>query len=462
MKNSNIYQLIQSFSPIEHKEVGKFLRSPFFNTRTDLVFLYDYLASNKNPEKEEAWKMASAGNTQFDDQKCRLLMSYLHKLLEQYLSLKEGMSNQPNSQLHLAKAYRRRMQAAFEKTKNTLEKTINRLQIQDADTLLTKYGLQLEHYRTITDIDPTDASSLPIMTNTLDAFYLANRLRLLCLSIAQQGVYQTRKDPEADTEVVDFANRQKWLDVPAVAIYLYCYRMLSHPKELPPFHAFKNYLLHLKAPFGTEEMRGLYLMAINYCIRHINEGEEQFFTEALDLYKPGLEHGYLLENGVLSRFTYHNIVAAGLRSGELDWVEFFIHQYKNALERKYRDSSFSYNMARLEYERRHFDQVLQLLQRANYRDLLLNLAAKTLLLKTYYELTEYDLLQSHLDAMKNYIRRKRVIGYHKKNYINIVKYSEKLLKINLLDRGEIQKLINAIHQEEVLTEREWLLECLGP
>jgi tetratricopeptide (TPR) repeat protein len=153
-------------------------------------------------------------------------------------------------------------------------------------------------------------------------------------------------------------------------------------------------------------------------------------------------------------------VAAGLQAGEPDWVNEFIHHYKNALERPYRESSFSFNLARLEYARRRYDAVLELLQKANYHDPLLNLAAKTLLLKTWYELGEYDLLQSHLDAMRNYIRRKRVIGYHKTNYLNIVKYTEKLLKINLLNPKETAELKAGIHNEEILTEREWLLGWL--
>lgn len=96
----------------------------------------------------------------------------------------------------------------------------------------------------------------------------------------------------------------------------------------------------------------------------------------------------------------------------LEWVRGFINEYRNRLEKKYLESSFSFNLARLEYASKHFDFVLELLQQANYRDPLLNLAAKTLLLKTYYDIGAYDTLQSHLDAMRNYIHRKRVLGYH--------------------------------------------------
>jgi hypothetical protein len=70
-------------------------------------------------------------------------------------------------------------------------------------------------------------------------------------------------------------------------------------------------------------------------------------------------------------------------------------------------------------------------------------------------------LQSHLDAMRNYIHRKRVLGYHRNNSLNIIKYTDKLLNINWHDKNEVEKLREAILKEEHLTEREWLLEKMG-
>ena len=96
-------------------------------------------------------------------------------------------------------------------------------------------------------------------------------------------------------------------------------------------------------------------------------------------------------------------------------------------------------------------------QKANYRDVLVNLATKTLLLKTYYALDEFDLLQSHLDAMHNYITRKRVIGYHRSNYLNIIRYASKLLALRFSSKTEVEKLRTAIVAEEHLSEKEWFL-----
>lgn len=454
--------MIDAFSPIELREAGKFLRSPFFNTRRDLVMLFEYLSKNEDPTKARAWSAVMGKQVPFDDQKCRLLLSYLHKLLEQFVVIKETQKEDLENRLRLVRYYRKRgLAKASAKGNRNLEQAIQKQSLRDASYHKVNYEFLLEQNIAATSHDPTSTAFRSQMEKTLDSYYLSIRLRLLCLSIAQRGVYQTGEDIEVDQQVISFAEREEWEAVPAVATYLFCYRMLSRPEDELHFQRFKNYLFQLSYEFATDEMRGFYLMAINYCVRRLNEGATRFLKEVFDLYRSGIESGYLLEDGALSLFTYHNVVAVGLKTGELDWVSQFIHEQKNALERRYRDSAFSFNLARLEYARRNFGSVLELLQKANYRDPLVNLAAKTLLLKTYYELAEYDLLQSHLDAMRNYVRRKRVIGYHQRNILNIVRFTEKLMGADVLGKSSRVKLRSAIEQEEELTEKEWLLDCLG-
>ncbi len=62
--------------------------------------------------------------------------------------------------------------------------------------------------------------------------------------------------------------------------------------------------------------------------------------------------------------------------------------------------------------------------------------------------------------MQTFIRRQRIFGYHKTNYLNIVKYTKKLINYRPNDRTEQQKLIEKIKNEPFFTEREWFLEQL--
>ena len=83
-----------------------------------------------------------------------------------------------------------------------------------------------------------------------------------------------------------------------------------------------------------------------------------------------------------------------------------------------------------------------------------------MLCKIYYELDETDALENQLDSIHIYLRRKKVLGYHKDNYSAIVRFMRRLLATNPNSASEKEKLRREIEQWPVLTEREWLLRQL--
>lgn len=462
MDKSALIALIRSLSPVETREVRKFLLSPFFNQRQDVLILFDYLSQQTEPDKGIAWGIVFGQDSPFEEQKFRLLMSYLHSLLEQYLAVKGLLTDEINLQLQLVASYRKRkMTPAFERARKVVGKSIATQALRNATYHEYLYVLDWETHQVMYPQNPTDVSLLRSASRTLDAAYFAKKLQIVCLLAAHQSVYKSDTEEGWEAALVGQAEESEFADLPAVAVYLQCYRMLRKPTEVIHFQAFKSILFEASTHFSEEELHGLFILAVNYCVRRLNAGDALYYAEALELYKEGLTKNHLLEEGGLSRFTYHNIVAIGIHVGELEWVRYFINEYKNRLERRYRESVFSFNLARLSYAERRHEHVLELLQKANYRDPLHNLAAKTLLLKTYFDLGELDSLQSLLDAMRNYIQRKRVLGYHRTNYLNIIRYTEKILRLAPNDRSAAIALREAIAQEEVLTEKAFFLNLVS-
>ncbi len=460
MEKSGLVQLIQSLSAVEKREMGKFLDSPFFNQRTDVVQLFQHLCSNTSLTKTAVWAVTMEA-TPYDDSRMRLLMSYLLQLLEQYLAVKE-LQARPLEEQHLtALAYRRRsMRDAAQKNWRKLETNLEKQPLRNLYYHELRFKLLWETQQAATSLDPTDTRLLSELATAANVLGTAKQLRVLCIQTAQQSVYASA-DSGWNDDWVQQVTEGPLAQTPSVAAYLHCYNMLRHPTNDSHFQLLKNIILHQNSRFDADEMHGIYILAINYCVKKINSNTGTYTAELMDIYKEGLAQNYLLENGILSRFTYHNVVAAGISSGEYEWVRYFINHYRNNLEKQYREPAFSYNLARLEYAQRNFGFVLELLQKANYRDILLNLQAKTLLLKTYHELGELDSLDSHLDAMRNYVHRKAALGYHRTNYLNIIKYMDKILRLNRHDKAAVQHLRERIQNEEILTERGYLLMLVG-
>ncbi|MEM1124462.1 MAG: hypothetical protein AAGJ18_28755, partial [Bacteroidota bacterium] len=82
-------------------------------------------------------------------------------------------------------------------------------------------------------------------------------------------------------------------------------------------------------------------------------------------------------------------------------------------------------------------------------------------LKIYYETDEFKVLESLLESMRAYIQRKKVIGYQKALYKNMVRYTKKLLKVNPYSKAQKEKLRAEIEAAKPLTEKAWLLKQLA-
>lgn len=466
MEGSRLLAVLQSLSKKEVRELSRFLRSPFFNQREDVARLFEFIAERvftlkTIPTKEQAFKALYPGRP-YDARQARYAMSWLLKAIEQYLALQPWLADERQQKIELARAYReKQLPKHFQQTMQQLSRQQEQQPIRNAEYFEYEYRIQLEQYAFTASRKRLSEHKLQEISDNIDLAFIARKLRQTCFLLSHQAVYKREYDFGLLEEALQFVSKKGLLRIPTIAGYYHCYHALRGIEPEEHFQRFKATLLHQSQLFPADEARDLYLLAINYCIRELNAGREAYAREGLDLYKEGFRTGMLLQEGQLSRFTYRNAVAMALKEGELSWAETFIHEYKGRLPKEQRESMYSFSLARLAYVRRQYGKALEYLQHSEYQDLLLNLAAKTLMLKVFYELEEYDTLESHLEAMKVFLRRKDIIGYHRRNYRNIIRFTQKLLRLNRHDRREVEQLRKLIEAEEVLTERGWLLEQVG-
>ncbi len=365
---------------------------------------------------------------------------YQHLLLDAYR--KRGLDR------HFTKAYRQQQRA--------LDKTVQ----EHPEQHLARYWQERAYFQHRAKSERTREHNLQAMEDALTLAFLSMKLRQACWLLAHEAVYKAEYKVALEPLLLELALKPAYAQQPAVAIYLNCYRMLKAPEESAHFEAFRDWLFRIIGHFPVEELRDLFLLGINYCIRQINRTADSYLREALELYKKGLETDLLLENGVLSRFTYNNIAGIALRLQELDWTAHFLEAYRPMLAPHERQAAYSLNAARLAFSCKDYAQAITHLQQADYRDFINNMVAKTLLLKCYFELDEYNLLEYHLQTMRSFLRRKRKMSYHQQNYRNIVQLTFRLLRLKPGDQATAHALKTAIETTTPLTERQWLLRAL--
>ncbi|MBP6810274.1 MAG: hypothetical protein KA138_02060 [Saprospiraceae bacterium] len=466
MENSRLWQVIISLNAAERKHLNQWLQSPFFCRRAQPLGLFTYfrscVESGSLPVQEAAQGAVFGAEKSADVQALRAVMTELMGHIEHFLIYSEKFDRKGDYHIRLAEAYRKRgLEKHFRQSLHAARSDWASQPYRHAEYFDAQMAIELELYQHQSAGQRTQALNWQELSNQTDTAFIARKLRQACFALSHQMVYSTGYNfGLLDMVLAHMRGSEALQAIPSVGLYYFCYLFLTEAEGEPFFREFKPRLLANLGQLPVDEQRNLHLLALNFCIRKINQSVPDYFREALDLYKSALNAELLLENGQLSHFAYSNIAAIAIKVGDTEWVEQFIHQYAPFLEKKHREAASHLNLARLEYSRQNMGAALQHLQQADYKDLINNLIAKTLQLKIYYETGEYDALDAHLQSMQTFIRRQRVIGYHKTNYQNIVRFGRRLLQLNPNSREDRQAMRQQIASEPVLTEREWFLEML--
>jgi len=465
MQKSLIWDVIKQFSTQEWRDFRRFLMSPYFNTRKDLLLLFEYLMENRSlpiPPSRELVFAEVFPEKKFDRTEMRLMLSYFFRLLEQFLRIENNEKNTSAQKSTLLSIYNNRnLPRQLRKTLNQSQKLHKNSNQQHPEYYLEAYYLEREEYDILSSAGRTQELNLQQVEDNLDSAFISFKLRQACLTRAHETVFNTKYEVRLLKELLEIAQNEAFKNVPAIVVYSYCYRALYDAPTEENFRLLREKLIEVTPSFPQTEIQTLYLLAINYCIKQINKAKLVYLKEALDLYKSGLENDLLLNNGFLSRHAFNNIVGIALRLDDFEWTEAFVNHYKNVLPEPYRAAAFHLNSGRLDYARKKYDDALIHLRKSDYRDILDNMVAKILLMKIYYETDEFDLLQSHLKTVEMYIRRNKKISYHYENWRNILRYTQKIVEVNRFDKQAVIKLTKAIKKEAILTEKEWLLMQLS-
>ena len=465
MQKSRLIEVLRTFSKKEFRELRKWFASPAHNQRQDVIDLYEYLLKNTNLFNEKAVDKAAAfkaiyPNEVYDDAKMRQVMHFMFKALESFLAYSSFINSEDQYKISLLKIYRKRnIDKAFSKTQKELDNYFKNTIHSEEGNLYKQYLFHKEIYEFNSIKKRTQALNLQEITDIFDQAFIAEKLKQACLILSHQKVYQIEYDTGLLENILSYIDSRKLFQNNRISIYYYLYKITLDKNNIDDFYTLKNYIQEDDS-IPKNEIRSVYLLAINFCISLMNTGNEEFISEAFELYKAGIDKRLFFEHGNLSRWTFRNVIAIALRLKEFSWAEDFINSHGQYLEEKHKESVIRFNLAKLFFEKNNYDKAMDLVNQYEFKDVLENLNAKTMLLKMYYELSEFKALESLLESMRAYLQRKKELGNRINGYKNIVRYTKKLLKVNPYNKEHIAKLRLEIEEASPLTEKTWLLKQL--
>ena len=458
LNDSKIYQSLSCLDVYQGNRFIKFLQSPYFNRKdliTELViYLLDCKRSEVEPDKLRFWNQFI--DKPYDDPTFRRLCSETIDQLEQFVVV-ETLKSNPELYTHLllsglhSTEIQPLLKSAIRKVNNRTVQKLNSANLI-FDFLIEKDLRDLDQ----ADLKRYERSTLDILSDKLDTYYIIEKLRIYSLVHWQKSFIKEDYNIKLINQILDFLKTNPYPDNYIINIYYQNLLMLSNPEEESHFSEYKRLLFAHASEFESFESFRLIYNAINFSIRKLNQGQRNYSREIWELYKFAIEKNILTDAKNFDHWDYRNIVTSALQEREFAWTYQFIHEYKEFIEEEYRENAFNFNLALLSFYEKEFEKAIHLLNSVEYTDLTYNLNAKALLLASYYELDEIEALYSAIDSFYIYLKRQASISDVKRDhYLRLPRYIKRML--NASSKEKLTRLKESIQSEQVVS-KPWLLE----
>jgi hypothetical protein len=457
VKNRKIVLALTKLNKQELQRFRVFLESPYFNVNQDVlalyVFVFSYLVPNrldKMPEDSETWT-SLIPDKPFDARRLNLLYFYLSNRFDDFISQQEyenlvyfkekvkceiiGQAGLTSWQKDLVKKNLKELDGNNDFSSNV---AINQYFIKNTVTK-DKMNIEALHY--------------------LKLFYILEKMYAHVTLLSWKKMYQLDVEIKFMDQIFYLIKSNNLDSFPSIAVYQSIIGTFLNEEDKERYYLLRSLIKQHIHKFNIDFQREIYTMAISYCINKSNQSIAEFDKEEFDLFKESVEGNIIQENNEISVPVFRNIVFVSLKVKEFQWAENFIENYQKYIHPKFRDNAVYFSLARLEINRNNYEKVLDYLQLINYEDVWYQLGARTMQMAAYYKLGEFDALESLLNAYKMFITREKSLTKERKTaYLNLIKYTKKLLYVLPDEKSKINKMRKEIEDNKTIVNKSWLLE----
>jgi hypothetical protein len=458
--------ILRSFSQYELNRFDRFIAGVESDERITKAWTYIRpFYKERIPEaldKDNIWRVAF-GKVKFVPLRYARLLSDFTKVLEKFLLMEYISSRDTDRSIALLDIYNMRsIGSCIAPLIKSADDSLNKYRYRDGEFYLSRFRIDEQRNTYIENLDRRDDEKHLTQTmHSLDTYYLIQKLKYYASALHYQKFLNIPSEIQFMEEVMQFAASPVFDAVPLVRILLCIIQTLEDVEGEKAFEELRLLLSRHIALFPMEEAEQLYAFAVNYCIRQINKGEPEYLQKIFTLYKQMLHDGLLTYKGNISPWEFKNIVTVALRAKELKWAANFIEKQSPLIAERDRENAYTFNMARYAFAAGKYDKVLELLGTVDYDDVFYQLDAKTTLMKTYYELGEYQPLQSLKESFRILLSRKKLISDTQRDvYGNFVRYTLKLFRVDVKDKKKMDTLRKEILATKQMADKGWVMEKL--
>lgn len=466
MAEIKLLSVLNKLDKKERKRLRAFIQSPYFGLREEAVRLLEILLQKKDEWEEKEWTDEDLfallyPNQVYDKAKIHRARSFAFDVLEQFIIFESMQSQVIPQRFCLLEFYTERdFPKLYEGEEKTLRQLLGKEKKMSSD--LQNWQLLLEYRNAIFQTKYTtreQISSLELWNEKVECFYVSKKLEYFSTLLNNKLIFNTQKTPHLLSEILSRVENEAFLQkVPVINVYYHSIQMLLHPEEYAYFSRFMQIMETESAHFMRVEVQNFYKYAINYCIRQINYGKKQFEIGLFEIYKALITNELILmESGNITTSSFKNVVASALKVNEIEWAKAFVEQYKNFLQAEEREDVSNYCLATLKFQQKEYKIVCRLLINIKPADVFFDLSARRLLMKTYYEMEEMELLNDGINRFRVFLTRNKLISEkHKKSNQNFAILISKLLNLPIQAQNKALDLSKTLAELNPIVEKNWL------
>lgn len=479
MKESRLIEILSRFSKEEISEFEGFLKSPFVKTRRNVTPLLAFLKSEhpgfnkENVTKQIAFKSMFPGE-EFNEKKLSNMMSDLTGEAENYLRHIELDRSETDSMLFLSKGYyEKKLLNHSMRVLNSFEK-----KLQPGFSPGKDYYAKLRQSQFLKGAYFSEKNDFEGLIETKKKYFEASAVQFIfdyiqLLSsvepiLTTYGRSIDNKFIESVLRLVDIDKLFSEIDKSnishkyLIALHYYYLKTITEPGDKKYYYLLRNEFYSNIDKLDREERYILFNQLANYCTEEVSRKNEDFYTEALDVYKNMLAHDSysFSEKEYMQVIAYRNIIFFCNTSKDDEWFEFFIENYGDVLSPDMRDDMKHFAYANLWFLRSEFEKSLVSLSKIENEFFLFKSDVKNLLLKIYYELEYYEQAYSMIDTYKHFLANTGEITKEYKEFYNrFVKRYIQLLRLKEGRSRELPGILRIeISRETKIVNKSWLIE----
>jgi len=473
-----VVDLLNSLSKSELADLGSFVACDYHNTDVQIVHLLEGLRQEVIHQKafdDEAQcvvysaifpKKTAPKQSLNAQQKGSLLakMTLLLRLVETFLMQEELKENTAcQTELLHPQLLRRKQFALFQRNITKDNKILDTKTAKGVADYAQQFKIQsaiLDYFRKKELLTKED--NLPKLIESLDVYYLVNKLELYVTCISLTDFSAQKSYDYAPMNAISTL-----LDIPQYANHplIHTYQVAANLLKDNTIELYEKLieLLDTNSTFiANHDLDNFYKIAISFCTSKIKEGDSTYYRQIFDLFQIMDNKNLLKEGNFMSAGKLKNIITVSCKVGEFDWAKEAIEKYRPNLEKAHAKSVYHFNMGAVAFYQNDFKTALSHFIRVEKVNLAYDINCRIMLLKSHYELDhEYDerTIRTFLLSERFIQSHKGLITRDKKAYKNFVRI---LINIYNTRHGAgkmtAEKVKKKLKKLEFVSDKKWLEE----